>query len=634
MGNTGTYAVLEILRCEVSLFPSVFSKEAKRYTLDNVLKSFASQKYAKTIREARRYLHSGDSEMYKVCKSMLPVVAFCGVFESGHSKADLVHYNNIVIIDIDHLSEEALPMVAQQLQQDEYVFAYWKSPSGQGLKGLVRISDNNEMPIDEHHRQAFRQLTDHFKTHYSIDIDQSGSDYSRLCYACWDEGLVIKETAKVFQVNHDSANNGMPDIKSNATVQRNKRHVQRGNDRQEDIDTLRDIIRYLRSTGRSITHEYENWLRVAYALASTFSPKTGETFFLLLSQQDADKFNPDACRQLLDYCYDHSNGQVTLGTIIYLAQKEGYQKKCSFEELEVLEFVDIILAGGEQADEAMYYLLHERLNKQLQKKFEVYQHQLMDDFEDVVEDFFLYLREGKDGRSRTPYQSIHRIQKKESFESWMLSTFRNYLTVRADKEGKMSFITPPSSDYCSPSKLEGVVEDRGRMPVNENLLTDERKLAIASHLIAFAHQVFYPRSRFIFLRSLLTMLNKQQALPNEEMAKALGMTDISYRVSVHRMKCRLAKYRTLLLQGEKLTLDDPHQQMAQRIHDDFAHLYPTLMLYYGQTLDTLNRADAVKQLRQEYLAATGTLLHEPELPYALAPSISSFWTRLERFLVI
>ena len=284
------------------------------------------------------------------------------------------------------------------------------------------------------------------------------------------------------------------------------------------------------------------------------------------------------------------------------------------------DFVDILLAGGERADEAMYYLLQERLNKQLQKKYEVYQHQLMDDFEDVVEDFFLYLREGKDGRGRTPYKSIQRIQKKESFESWMLSTFRNYLTVRADKEANRTIS----------------LSDNQNIQASENpiLLTDERKLAIASHLIAFAHQVFYPRSRFIFLRSLLTMLNKQQALPNEEMARALGMTDISYRVSVHRMKFRLAKYRTLLLQGEQLTLDDLHQQMAQRIHDDFAHLYPTLMLYYGQTLDTLNRADSIKQLRQEYLAATGTLLHEPETPYALPPSISSFWTRLDRFLLV
>ena len=74
--------------------------------------------------------------------------------------------------------------------------------------------------------------------------------------------------------------------------------------------------------------------------------------------------------------------------------------------------------------------------------------------------------------------------------------------------------------------------------------------------------------------------------------------------------------------------------MAGRINDDFAHLYPTLMLYYGQTLDSLSRADAVKRLRQEYLDITGNMLHEAETPYSIAPSISAFWTRLERFLAV
>ena len=285
------------------------------------------------------------------------------------------------------------------------------------------------------------------------------------------------------------------------------------------------------------------------------------------------------------------------------------------------DIIDIILAADRRADEAMYYLLHERLNKQLRGKFEVYENQLLDGFEDVLEDFFLYLREGKDGRSRTPYSSLYRIRKRDSFEAWMVSTFRNYITVRAAAESQMTAMGLSAerlSDTDAPASI----------------LTDERKLAVASHLIAYAHQVFYPRSRFIFLRSLLTMLNKQHALPNDEMAHALSMTDISYRVSAHRMKCLLARYRTLLLQGEHLPLDVPHQQMAGRINDDFTHLYPTLMLYYGQSLETLSRADAVKRLRQEYLAATGNMLHEAETPYSLAPSISAFWTRLERFLTM
>ena len=688
MKISDTYAVMEMLRCKVSLFSSVFSRDAKCYSLGSVLKRFASSRYAKTIREARGYLRDGDEEMYKACKSMLPVVAFCGVFKDGHSKANLVRYNNIVIIDIDHLSDEKLPSVARQLQQDEYIFAYWKSPSEHGLKALVRISEvPDQKHIDEHHRQAFRQLTDRFRTQYSIDIDQSGSDYSRLCYACWDVDLAIKEKAKIFEVEkHPPAplkggrvetepkggrvetelKGGRVEtepkggrVEAEPTGGRveaepkggrvetepkgerveadKKESTHKSHDRQSDIATVRDIIRYLRITGRSITNEYENWVRVAYAIAATFTPKRGEPFFLLLSQQDADKFDPDACRKLLDYCYDHNNGQVSIGTIVYLAQKEGYRKEVPFEEMTASDFLDVILASagspqavvGKRADEAMYYLLHERLNGLLRNKFKVYGSQLMDEFEDVIEDFFLYLREGKDGRDPTPYQSLHRIRNKDSFEAWIVSTFRNYLTVRAAAEGQMT-TAGLYVEHVRSSSSRGIPTDTD---ATSSIFTDERKLAIASHLIAFAHQVFYPRSRFIFLRSLLTLLNKQQALPNEEMAKALGMTDISYRVSVHRMKCCLAKYRTLLLRGENLTLDDQHRQMAQRIHDDFSHLYPTLMLYYGQTLDTLNRADAVKRLRQEYLAATGNMFHEAETSYSLSPSISAFWTRLNRFLV-
>ena len=322
-----TYPVAEVLRCEVSLFSSVYGHNAKRYPLGGVLKSFASGRYAKTVREARGYLLEGDMEMYKACKSMLPVVAFCGVFKGGHSKADLVHYNNIVVIDIDHLPEETLATIAEQLRQDKYVFAYWKSPSGQGLKGLVRVGSGDESRLDEHHRQAFRQLTDYFKTEYSIDIDQSGSDYSRLCYACWDEGLVVKETAGVFYVEKP-VSGGVPQCKSAEKLQQTYVETatarRRKVNRKTDIDNVKDIIHYLQDTGRSITYEYENWMRVAYAIAATFTAKTGLSLFLQLSRQDADKYDEDACRRMLDYCYAHTNGQVTLGTMVYLARRTGY----------------------------------------------------------------------------------------------------------------------------------------------------------------------------------------------------------------------------------------------------------------------------------------------------------------------
>ena len=282
--------------------------------------------------------------------------------------------------------------------------------------------------------------------------------------------------------------------------------------------------------------------------------------------------------------------------------------------------IDLILDGGELADEAMYHLLHYRLNHQLRQRFEVYEHRLLDDFEDIVDDFFFYLRDGKEGNGQQTYQSLRGIEKRESFESWVLNTFRNYLSVRAAKEGQASHVELPK---------ESTVD----IEANSSMLTDEQKLSIASDLLAYAHQKLSLRDGFIFLRSMLTMLNKQKAMPNEDVAKALGMTDVSYRVTVHRMKCNLAQCRSDLLRGEHFHLDEKHQQMAKRIYDDFLHLYPTLLGYYCQAIDLLPCADAVKQLRQNHYLTTGNMMHESEPLYSTF-SVEAFWNMLNRFLVV
>ena len=239
------------------------------------------------------------------------------------------------------------------------------------------------------------------------------------------------------------------------------------------------------------------------------------------------------------------------------------QTETSYESLPIADFVGLILDGGERADEAMYYLLHQRFYQQLRKRFEVVQNQLLDDFDDVLVDFLFYLRDGKDSDEGNPYTSLWRIRNRETFGGWLLNTFRNYLSVRVAKENRLSY-------------SEHDFNDNVREDTAPSILTDEQKLSFAADLIAYAHQVMAPRDSFIFFRTLLLLLNKQAALDCEAVAQALGMTDIAYRVSVHRMKGSLTKYRTRLLQGENLPLDEPHREMSRRINDEFTHLYPTL----------------------------------------------------------
>ena len=100
-----------------------------------------------------------------------------------------------------------------------------------------------------------------------------------------------------------------------------------------------------------------------------------------------------------------------------------------FAGVPVSDFVEIILKGD---DEAMYYLLHDRLKHQFQERYEVCKYYLCDDYEDVIDDFFLYLRES----GSYPYKLLKGIKKKESFETWLLNTFRNYLRNLAEAVGR------------------------------------------------------------------------------------------------------------------------------------------------------------------------------------------------------
>jgi len=169
----------------------------------------------------------------------------------------------------------------------------------------------------------------------------------------------------------------------------------------------------------------------------------------------------------------------------------------NYADIPIPQFVDIILKGD---DEAMYYLLHERLKHLLFERYQDYSHNLYDDFDDLLDDFFIYIRES----GPTPYQALQRIKKKEAFESWLLNTFRNYLNNRSEAESHIPLVDKD----CENISL-----------LTESSSADgEIKIHIVSQLIAYALQVFYPRGRFIFLRSLLTILNEQQAVPDKQMA--------------------------------------------------------------------------------------------------------------------
>ena len=166
---------------KVTFFKDVFDKNAPHHV--NVMTALDRIKtgQSKTTIDAVR---SGD----KNAKKKLPVVCFSGEFASRSDDA-LFEHSGILVLDFDHVD---VAQAKSALATDAHVFSCWVSPSGDGLKALVRVTN------PERHRDHFRALRTYFRKQYDLEVDESGINESRACFESYDPDLIINPDAKKF----------------------------------------------------------------------------------------------------------------------------------------------------------------------------------------------------------------------------------------------------------------------------------------------------------------------------------------------------------------------------------------------------------------------------------------------------
>lgn len=290
------------------------------------------------------------------------------------------------------------------------------------------------------------------------------------------------------------------------------------------------------------------------------------------------------------------------------------RKDIECEELSAI-FLDDCKELAER-DEALYCFLNERITARLKRKFDAYAGGLRDGFEDVLLDFFLYLRDTGD----EPYQIFKSIRNQASLDTWILTTFRNFLGKRADAENKL----PKCVCLCSEP-----IDNQTYDAVNV-----ERLIGMLSKLVAYCCQEFKPVFKFIFLRMMLTLLDKKRALPDKDVAQAIGMTHVYYRVINHRVRHMVLDYRNLLLNGEHLPLSTENQCFAELLSNDFSGWYAKLAVCYDATVASLAQSDAINAMRLARSVNGSGLLHDGlHVQYgdSLA-EVREFWKSLDSYL--
>jgi len=168
---------------KVTIFKDLYKKEAQDAHVTQIataLKRIQEGNSATTIEAIR----NGTKEF----KKKLPVVLFSGEFKGRYDDA-LENHSKFIVLDFDHIDVEASKAL---LSTDPYVYSCWVSPSGDGLKALVKITN------PERHRDHFRALRTYFHKQYDLEVDESGINESRACFESYDPDIVINEDSNPF----------------------------------------------------------------------------------------------------------------------------------------------------------------------------------------------------------------------------------------------------------------------------------------------------------------------------------------------------------------------------------------------------------------------------------------------------
>jgi hypothetical protein len=152
-----------------------------------ILESIRDGEYKQKVSNIR--LETKKEERNKL-KSQLPYVTFCGTF-STRSNSNLKSHSGLACLDFDDV--EQLEYLRDSINEDSFTFSSFVSPSGDGLKVLVKIPmiDNNN-----DYQDYYVELIKHYSKYHNLD--EGTKDLARACYVSYDKDLFLNADSELF----------------------------------------------------------------------------------------------------------------------------------------------------------------------------------------------------------------------------------------------------------------------------------------------------------------------------------------------------------------------------------------------------------------------------------------------------
>ena len=168
------------------------------------IKDGATKELVKKIRSEKRKPERNE------LKKQLPAICFSGTFNKRADSA-LIEHSGLICLDFDgYDKQKVLLNDKENLSKNKYVYSVFISPSGNGLKVLVKI------PADaENHTNYFNSLERYFNSPY---FDKTSKNLSRVCYESYDPLIHVNENSSIWDTIEEPEYTEVSRYKDTATI--------------------------------------------------------------------------------------------------------------------------------------------------------------------------------------------------------------------------------------------------------------------------------------------------------------------------------------------------------------------------------------------------------------------------------
>jgi hypothetical protein len=259
----------------------------KDLPVDEILSLIKSGTFKKDIAPLVKLKSAGKEKEYKKAKEKLYAFTPSATFKKGTKAENFNTYSQIMVLDIDKLKKGDVEVLREKIKSIPCTYSCFVSPSGLGLKVLVRVDNDEKL-----HRDAFYKVKEYYEKKLNVKIDRSGVNVNRLCFLSSDTALYFNPDSQVFKTTGNT-----------------------------DITDVENILVQIEAAKLDITADYNEWIKICFSLIAAFGVNARDYFHRVSKFYPA--YNTKECDEQFDKCLKYGPMKITFASFFWVAANHG-----------------------------------------------------------------------------------------------------------------------------------------------------------------------------------------------------------------------------------------------------------------------------------------------------------------------